>query len=323
MIPVAELATILTHPRTGAPLRYKGDHFAAESSPERYPVVDGRMVDLAGAVEGRSVTSEAARPRTPSAVERLNRWYNENLEQAISNSIFAGGGVGFYAMRSTIRRWLRSTAPTGIVLEAGCGDMRWGRELPAGCRYLPIDYLPAAEGNPWRERRPLINADIARLPLADASVDHALNIYVLEHVPSPEAVVRELARVLKPGGYLYLAGPGDLSMSHGEPHIYYNITRFAYAKMFRDCGLTLAQEAYPYKTWTTFLLLLYQKLVRTDVYNRHPLLKLLQAVVLVVSVPLCPLFNLIALLLDAVVPFDRRGYAIYMALVRKDGAATP
>lgn len=316
-IPIPELETVLAHPRTREGLRYQGDHFASETSPERYPVVGGRMVDFA-------VPTAAAVPASAARVSwifRLNRCYNEHLEQALANSIFAGGGVGFYFVRGTIRRWLERTAPRGILLEAGCGDMRWGQALPSGCRYLPVDYLPAATSNPWTGRLPLINADIARLPLKDACVDQVLNVYVLEHVPSPEAVIRELARVLKPGGHLYLAGPGDISMSHGEPFIYYNMTRFAYAKMFSDNGLTLVEEAYPYKTWVSFLLLLYQKVVRTDIYNRHAFLKLVQVPVLLASVIVSPLLNVICLLLDLIIPFDKRGYAIYMALVRKDGAA--
>lgn len=316
MIPVQELEAVLAHPRTGETLRYKGDHFASEGSPEKYPVVDGRMVDFAQ----RDIPSASAPGARSSWIFRLNRWYNEHLEQKLSNSVFAGGGVGFFFVRRTIRRWLKNTAPRGIVLEAGCGDMRWGRSLPSDCRYLPVDYLPAATSNPWTGRLPRVNADIARLPFKDASVDHVLNVYVLEHVPSPEAVIRELARVLKSGGYLYLAGPGDISMSHGEPYVYFNMTRFAYAKMFHDNGLTLVEEVYPYKTWVSFLLLLYQKIVRTQTYNRHGGLKLIQVPVLLASIVVSPFLNLICLLLDLIIPFDQRGYTVYMALVRKESA---
>jgi SAM-dependent methyltransferase len=52
-----------------------------------------------------------------------------------------------------------------------------------------------------------------RLPLADASVDLVLSMQVLEHVQEPERVLREIDRVLRPGGVLYLSAPNYFSFS--------------------------------------------------------------------------------------------------------------
>src|SRR5207237_7125185 len=45
-------------------------------------------------------------------------------------------------------------------------------------------------------------ADGRSLPFEDAAFDHAYSVSVLEHIPDPrdEAALRELARVVKPGG---------------------------------------------------------------------------------------------------------------------------
>ena len=47
-------------------------------------------------------------------------------------------------------------------------------------------------------------ADVRALPFADGALDLAMAGHVLEHLPDPEAAVRELARVLRPGAPLLL-----------------------------------------------------------------------------------------------------------------------
>lgn len=53
-----------------------------------------------------------------------------------------------------------------------------------------------------------VGLDGEHLPLADASVDHALCTYTLCSIPDPVAAVREVRRVLRPGGELHFAEHG-------------------------------------------------------------------------------------------------------------------
>ena len=92
------------------------------------------------------------------------------------------------------------------VLDAACGTARYGRMAAAdGARVLSVDRsgeMLAAAAAVQSELR-FTRADVHCLPLADASVD--VVVYALAAVHEPVVDLRELARVLKPGGTLLLS----------------------------------------------------------------------------------------------------------------------
>lgn len=107
-------------------------------------------------------------------------------------------------------------APGAIVVDLGCGP---GADLPAltaavgpDGRVLGIDrddraLAEAAAVTATCAQVALQLGDIHRLALADRSVDRIHTDRVLQHVDSPDAVVAEAARVLRPGGVAAFAEP--------------------------------------------------------------------------------------------------------------------
>lgn len=105
--------------------------------------------------------------------------------------------------------------PVDAYLDAGCGDGRFLAALPAlgpvPARIVGVDIAEtildtARRATEGVELVPeLVRANLERLPLADAEFDLVVSIQVLEHVLDPAAAVRELARVLRPGGVLLLS----------------------------------------------------------------------------------------------------------------------
>jgi SAM-dependent methyltransferase len=65
---------------------------------------------------------------------------------------------------------------------------------------------------PQGEFRP---GDLRELPMADSSVDLVVCTLALTHVPALDPVIREFARVLRPGGHLVIADMHEQSVARG------------------------------------------------------------------------------------------------------------
>ena len=76
-------------------------------------------------------------------------------------------------------------------------------------------------------------ADAHAIPLRDGSVDGVWIQAVLEHVLGPAAVVAEIQRVLKPGGWVYAETP-FMQQVHEGPYDFTRFTHSGHRWLFRD-----------------------------------------------------------------------------------------
>lgn len=112
-----------------------------------------------------------------------------------------------------------ASLPAGTrVLDIGAGPCRY-RPLFAHCSYHAQDFA-RYEGDGFKYGELDYVCDITSVPAPDSSFDAILSTEVLEHVPSPELAVREMARLLAPGGRLLLTAP-LMSALHMMPYHYY------------------------------------------------------------------------------------------------------
>jgi demethylmenaquinone methyltransferase / 2-methoxy-6-polyprenyl-1,4-benzoquinol methylase len=118
------------------------------------------------------------------------------------------------------RRFLVSCVeaePTDTVLDVATGTGAVARELlrQKGCTVVGLDQSPEMLAEA-RRRLPkevqLVEASAEQLPFPDASFDALTFTYLLRYVSDPGATLRELARVVRPGGTL--AGL-EFSVPHG------------------------------------------------------------------------------------------------------------
>lgn len=71
------------------------------------------------------------------------------------------------------------------------------------------------------------------IPRPDGSYDAVVLTQVLEHVPDPTIVLRELARITRPGGKLLLSVPLNCPL-HGEPWHFFNFTHHGLAELAKN-----------------------------------------------------------------------------------------
>ena len=100
-------------------------------------------------------------------------------------------------------------APTGgAVLDLGCGEGRAGRELVnLGYRVIGADRSAtlARAATAARPAMSVVLADAAALPLGDRSTDLVVACMSLLDVDDFPGTVREIGRILRPGGHLCMA----------------------------------------------------------------------------------------------------------------------
>lgn len=117
---------------------------------------------------------------------------------------------------------------SGRVLDVGCGSTRLRKHLGTSAEYTGIDFY---------SKEADVRVDIAkeRYPFSDASFDYVLCNAVLEHVANPVFVLREIQRVLKPGGVVYVGVP-FLQPYHPDPEDYRRYTQAGLKHLLEQHG---------------------------------------------------------------------------------------
>ncbi len=300
----------LKHPDSDANPGFKliGDHLVDSITGKKYPVIHN-MIDFQGVIHS------ATTRENKGVFFKLNTFYSDYLDPWIRTSIFAGGSIAFIKSSRKMKHWLDQYAK-GETLFIEPEDDRLIKYIGFD-KCLTTEDFTAKNTFPLASDYPNLSASPEQLPIQSSSFQNLISNYVLEHIKNPRLHMQELARILKPGGYAIIGGPGDIYPSHRVPYNYFNIIRFGYYEMFKENGLELVEEYFPAKSWMSILYICYSTVVRNSWFNKNQFSKLVQVFFLGLSLVISPILNLVALFLDLITPFDKRGYSVYLALVRK------
>jgi SAM-dependent methyltransferase len=129
--------------------------------------------------------------------------------------------------------WLPRVA-RGRLLDLGCGTAPlYGSYREQARTVIAVDWPSSLHEG----RHVDVWADLGHpLPFRTGSVDTVISSDVLEHLPTPDQAMAEIARVLSPGGHLVLNSP-FLYRVHEAPHDFLRHTRYSLERLAEVNGL--------------------------------------------------------------------------------------
>lgn len=132
--------------------------------------------------------------------------------------------------RERLERFLRKYANDAYTLDLGCANSPYSKLFP---NRFGVD---VKEGKGVD-----VVADAHELPLPDEKFEQIVATEVLEHLHTPEVAIKEMTRVLKPGGRLILTTRFIFPL-HDTPHDYYRYTKYGLQHLFRDWEIVTLEE---------------------------------------------------------------------------------
>lgn len=163
---------------------------------------------------------------------------------------FTDANLDRYLIRKSILDALNSTMPLfgANLLDIGCGKMPYRAYILEKSNvkvYTGIDI----EGSLVYDKnvQPDLRWDGRTIPLSGGSYETAMATEVLEHCPEPEIVLKEIHRILKPGGIFFFTVPFLWNL-HEVPHDEYRYTPFSLERHLKNSGFAEVQ-IFPMGGW--------------------------------------------------------------------------
>ncbi|MDO8594373.1 MAG: methyltransferase domain-containing protein [bacterium] len=134
---------------------------------------------------------------------------------------YAIGSVSYFGQRPgrTIEKAFGTESKNKIIVNVGSGITKLHPDV------TNLDIFPFKNVD--------IVADASSLPFKDASVDMLISESTIEHTPNAESAIREMCRVVKPGGFVYISIPFIMPF-HASPNDYSRLTHEGLKQKFSD-----------------------------------------------------------------------------------------
>lgn len=147
---------------------------------------------------------------TKNKIQDVARWYVTRFVESVAKSLPADSSI----------------------LDAGAGESVY-KKFFSHCNYKAID-LAIGESR-WNYTNLDYVGHLHAMPIEDETFDAILCTQVLEHLEWPRESIKEMYRVLKPGGKIYLTVP----MAHEEhqtPYDFFRYTSYGLESICKHAG---------------------------------------------------------------------------------------
>ena len=185
----------------------------------------------------------------------FNKIIKELRKQRFHPHWFIGPIVNdFYLTRKELFNFISKNAKeiNGNVLDIGCGEKPY-EELFNATSYIGVDIETTKEYHASSKVDIYYNG--VDLPFESNTFDSIVCFEVLEHVFEPESMVKEMYRVLKPGGKIMLTTP-FIWNEHEVPFDYGRYTYFGLNHLFTKNGFNVVNQKRIVSGFTLFVVLI-------------------------------------------------------------------
>lgn len=213
----------------------------------------------------------------------------------------------FFLIRYPLFKAIRKAAPElkGKLMDFGCGSKPY-ENLFTVDSYTGVDVEQS--GHNHRHSKIDVFYNGASLPFENETFDSVFSSEVLEHLFQPDTLLKEINRVLKPGGKLLLTAPFGWN-EHEMPYDYARYTSEGICSLLRKNGFEIIR----FQKTGNFVRVLFQLwiLYLYEISSKGGKVALYAALLLILP------FNLLAVLVAPLFPVNRSLYFNNVVLVQK------
>jgi SAM-dependent methyltransferase len=167
------------------------------------------------------------------------------LESRLSQRLFVPGLLDFifnplFLIRRPVFRFVRGQAPlfTGSILDFGCGSMPFKHLFTGVDNYTGLDLEQSQHGL----SKPDVVFDGGSIPFPDGHFDGVVSFEVVDDLQTPTEQLREIHRVLKPGGRLLITTSFVWEL-HEEPHDIARYTPHGLSHLLANTGFEVVVQS--------------------------------------------------------------------------------
>ncbi|NQV77546.1 MAG: methyltransferase domain-containing protein [Lutibacter sp.] len=142
-----------------------------------------------------------------------------------------------------IQSHLKMIDNDAVLLDVGAGSSPY-KEYLSHCKYFAHDFVQLDNTQIQDEEgysKMDFISDVLNIPVENSFADAILCTEVIEHVKHPTLVIKELNRIVKKGGKLFLTAPLISGIHQAPYHFYGGFTKYWYLEILAENGFEIIE----------------------------------------------------------------------------------